>query len=101
MSIARVVIGLLVAVVIIGAFVIQRYAFWLIFTLGPTPPTLAHNSARWKRIEDLLGQVLDLREGSERTRKPKVRRLLALNSARRGGSTRPATSATKPKKRAR
>jgi len=31
MSIARVVIGLLVAVVIIGAFVIQRYAFWLIF----------------------------------------------------------------------
>jgi hypothetical protein len=31
MSIARVVVGVLITVVIIGAFVIQRYAFWLIF----------------------------------------------------------------------
>lgn len=31
MSLARVVIGVLITMVIIGALVIQRYAFWLIF----------------------------------------------------------------------
>jgi hypothetical protein len=53
------------------------------------PPTMAHNSAQWKRIENLLDQVLDLREASARAREAKVKRLLARNSTRRGGSKPP------------
>lgn len=45
------------------------------------------NSARWKKVEQLLDHVLDQREASEREGEAKVVRLRARNSARHGVST--------------
>jgi hypothetical protein len=59
----------------------------------------ARNRSRWKRIEDLLGQVLDDREHRERERVAKILRQRAQHSAWHGGATPSGINTAPPKPR--